>query len=191
MKTGLFFGSFNPIHIGHLALAEYMVEFTDLEEVWFVVSPHNPLKSKDSLLADHHRLEMVHLAVDHDRRFRVSDIEFKMPQPSYTIDTLSYLCEKYPDKTFSLILGADNLETFHKWKNADLIIKKYHRYIYPRLSDSRQDFKIPENSSMVNAPIIEISSSFLRQAISDGKSIRYFLPEKVFEYVDRMNFYKK
>ncbi|MCB9013640.1 MAG: nicotinate-nucleotide adenylyltransferase [Bacteroidales bacterium] len=191
MLTGLFFGSFNPIHIGHMALAEYMLGFTPIEQIWFVVSPHNPLKKKESLLADHHRLEMVHLAVDHDPRFRVSDIEFRMPQPSYTIDTLTYLEEKYPDRKFSLIIGSDNLETFHKWKNASKIIEKYHRFVYPRHSESDEIPSLTENLSLVNAPRIEISSSFIRQAIKEGKSIRYFLPEKVFKYVDEMNFYKK
>jgi nicotinate-nucleotide adenylyltransferase len=190
MNIGLFFGSFNPIHIGHLALAEYMLEFTELERIWFVVSPHNPLKSKDSLLADHHRLEMVHLAVHDDNRFRVSDIEFRMPQPSYTIDTLSYLEEKYPEHKFSLILGTDNLSSFHKWKNADLIIQKYHRYIYPRYEEAAENPGSQLNTTLVNAPRIEISSSFIRQAIKEGKSVRYFMPEKVYEYVDRMNFYK-
>jgi nicotinate-nucleotide adenylyltransferase len=191
MNTGLFFGSFNPIHIGHLAIAEYMVEYTDLEQVWFVVSPHNPLKSKETLLADHHRLEMVHLAVDNDKRFKVSDIEFRMPMPSYTIDTLTYLDEKFPGHKFSLILGEDNLESFRKWKNANLIVQKYHRYIYPRYGSSKENLPFTENISMVSAPRIEISSSFLRQAIKEGKSVRYFLPGKVFEYIDRMNFYKK
>jgi nicotinate-nucleotide adenylyltransferase len=190
MNTGLFFGSFNPIHIGHLAIAEYMVEFTDLEQIWFVVSPHNPLKLKDTLLADHHRLEMVHLAVDQDKRFRVSDIEFRMPMPSYTIDTLTYLVEKFPDHKFSLILGEDNLESFRKWKNANQIVQNYHRYIYPRFASTKENLPYTENMSMVNAPRIEISSSFLRQSIKDGKSVRYFLPEKVFEYIDQMNFYK-
>lgn len=191
MNIGLFFGSFNPIHIGHLALAEYMLEYTAMEKIWFVVSPQNPLKSKDSLLADHHRLEMVHLAVHDDNRFRVSDIEFRMPQPSYTIDTLSYLEEKYPEHKFSLILGADNLSSFYKWKNAELIIQKYHRYVYPRYNDSGEELPVSQNLTIVNAPRIEISSSFIRQAIKEGKSVKYFLPEKVFEYLDKMNFYKE
>jgi len=191
MHIGLFFGSFNPIHIGHLALAEYLVEFTDLEQVWFVVSPHNPLKPKESLLPENNRLEMVHLAVNEDSRFRVSDIEFRMPKPSYTIDTLSYLNEKFPDHNFSLIMGADNLESFHKWKNAGLIIKKYHRYIYPRHGSSGEELKSHENITLLDAPKIEISSSFLRQAIKDGRTVRHFLPARVFEYIDEMNFYKK
>jgi len=191
MQTGLFFGSFNPIHIGHLALAEYMIEFTGLEQIWFVVSPHNPLKSKDSLLADHHRLEMVHLAIDHDKRFRVSDIEFRMPQPSYTIDTLSYLEEKSPGNKYSLIIGSDNLSSFGKWKNADQIIQKYHRYVYPRFGTASESNQTHEDMTMVNAPKIEVSSSFIREAIRDGKSVRYFLPEKVYQYIDQMNFYRK
>lgn len=190
MQTGLFFGSFNPIHIGHMILAEYMTEHTPIDQVWFVVSPHNPLKSKETLLEDHHRLEMVHLAVDDDNRFRVSDIEFKMPKPSYTIDTLSYLKDKFPDHNFSLILGADNLDSFHKWKNADLIIKNFHRYVYPRHGSSAGILQSHENMTLVNAPRIEISSSFIRQSIKEKKSVRYFLPEKVFDYLDRMNFYK-
>jgi nicotinate-nucleotide adenylyltransferase len=191
MQIGLFFGSFNPIHIGHLAIAEYMVEYTSLEQVWFVVSPHNPLKVKDTLLAEHHRLEMVHLAIGEDNRFRASDIEFRMPKPSFTIDTLSYLDEKFPNHNFSLILGADNLESFPKWKNADLIIRKYHRYIYPRYGNSGENPKSLENITIMDAPRIEISSSFLRQAFKEGKNVRHFLPGKVFEYIDSMNFYKK
>jgi nicotinate-nucleotide adenylyltransferase len=191
MQIGLFFGSFNPIHVGHLALAEYIVEYTRLKQVWFVVSPHNPLKPKETLLADHHRLEMAHLAIDDDNRFRASDIEFRMPRPSYTIDTLSYLQEKYPGNVFSLIIGEDNLESFSKWKNADLIVRKYHRFVYPRFGTQPENIKSLENITMLDAPRIEISSSFIRKTISEGKSARYFMPQKVFEYVDRMNFYKK
>ena len=191
METGLFFGSFNPIHIGHLVLAEYIIENTGLEQIWFVVSPHNPLKSKSTLLSGHHRLEMVHLAVDQDKRFRVSDIEFRMPLPSFTIDTLTYLKEKFPDHEFSLIIGSDNLESFSKWKNHDLIIRKYHRYIYPRHGSTTGKSFSHENSTLVDAPKIEISSRFIRDSIREGKSVRYFLPEKVYEYIDRMNLYKK
>jgi nicotinate-nucleotide adenylyltransferase len=191
MQTGLFFGSFNPIHIGHLAIAEYIVEYSALKQIWFVVSPHNPLKPKDTLLADHHRLEMVHLAIDDDKRFRACDIEFRMPRPSYTIDTLSYLQEKYPGNEFSIIIGADNLDSFNKWKNADLIIQKYHRFVYPRHGVSSENLESHKNITLVEAPKIEISSSFIREAIAQGKSARYFLPEKVFEYIDKMNFYKK
>lgn len=191
MHIGLFFGSFNPIHNGHLILAGYMAEFTSLEKIWFIVSPHNPLKAKDSLLAEHHRLEMVRIALGDDLRFMASDVEFRMPKPSYTIDTLTYLGEKYPRHKFSLIMGADNLESFDKWKNSGLIIQKYHRFIYPRYSNGTSNPESPENSTLVDAPRIEISSSFLRQAIKEGKNVKYFLPEKVYEYIDNMNFYKK
>lgn len=191
MKAGLFFGSFNPIHIGHMAIAGYMLSFTDMDQIWFIVSPHNPHKRKVSLLAYHHRLEMVRLAVDDDIRFRVSDIESKLPLPSYTIDTLTYLSEKYPSHEFGLIIGADNLPNFHKWKNADQIIKRYHRYVYPRNDFAELDLKSHMNISYVNAPKIEISSSFIRESISAGKDIRYFLPEKVFDYIEKMNLYKK
>jgi nicotinate-nucleotide adenylyltransferase len=191
MKTGLFFGSFNPVHIGHMAIAGYMLGYTDLDQVWFVVSPHNPHKKKESLLAYHHRLEMVHLATGDDVRFRVSDIESKLPLPSYTIDTLTYLSEKYPGNKFGIILGADNLKSFHKWKNADEITGKYHRYIYPRSDFDENELNRQSNISYVGAPRMEISSSFIRKAISQGKDIRYFVPEKVFMYIDRNNLYRK
>jgi len=189
MKTGLFFGSFNPIHIGHLALANYILEYSDLDQIWFVISPQNPLKQKKSLLNDYHRLEMVHRAVSEDLQFRVSDVEFKMPKPSYTIDTLVVLQEKYPEREFVLIMGEDNLVNFHKWKNAARIIEKYERYVYPR-PGSKVDFSQHENVEILNAPQMEISSSMIRKAIQEGKDMRYFLPQKVWEYIDEMNFYK-
>ena len=190
MKTGLYFGSFNPIHIGHLAIASFMIEFTDLKQLWFVVSPQNPLKEKRSLLKDYHRLEMVRLAVEEDDRFRASDIEFKLPTPSYTIDTLTYLEEKHPGKEFQLVMGADGLRTFHKWKHADLIVQKYHRLIYPRpgeLVDASLDL---ENATLVQAPLMEISSSFIRNAIRDGKDMRHLVPAKAYQYMREMHFYE-
>jgi nicotinate-nucleotide adenylyltransferase len=190
MKTGLFFGSFNPIHIGHLAIANYMVEFTDLDKLWFVVSPQNPLKLKNTLLADHHRLQMVRLAIEYDNRFKASNIEFGLPRPSYTIHTLTYLKEKYPDHEFVLIMGSDGLETFRKWKNNDELIKNYHRYIYPRPGTDPALFEGLVNGTIVDAPIMEISSTFIRNAISQGKDVRHFMPEKVWEFVSGMNFYK-
>lgn len=191
MKTGLFFGSFNPIHIGHLAIANYMVEFTDLDKVWFVVSPHNPLKQKSTLLADNHRLQMVRLAVEYDNRFKASNIEFTLPQPSYTINTLTYLKEQYPDHEFVLIMGSDGLNTFHKWKNYREVIANYPRYVYPRPGTGQSLLDNIENGTVVNAPVMEISSTFIREAISKGKDIRYFLPPNVWEYISSMNFYKK
>lgn len=190
MKIGLFFGSFNPIHIGHLAIANYMVEFTDLDNLWFVVSPHNPLKTKKTLLADYHRLEMVNLAINDDQRFKSSNIEFKLPQPSYTINTLTYLKEKYPDHTFVLIMGSDGLSTFDKWKNYEQIISDYPRYIYPRPNISEKIYENLTNFKIVNAPLMEISSTFIRDAIKERKDIRHFLHPNVWDYIDKMNFYK-
>ena len=191
IKTGLFFGSFNPIHNGHMAIAEYIHEFTDLEQLWFVVSPQNPLKRKDTLLDDHHRLEMVYRAIGDDQRFRVSDIEFRMPKPSYTVDTLSYLSEKYPDRKFSMIMGADNLQSFSKWKNCELLAEKYIRYVYPRHGVPDSEIEKHKNVIFVHAPRIEISSSFIREAIAAGKTMKYFVPGPVYQYMDEMNFYKK
>jgi nicotinate-nucleotide adenylyltransferase len=191
MITGLYFGSFNPIHIGHLAIANFMVEFSELEQLWFVVSPQNPLKEKKSLLKDYHRLEMVRLAIEDDDRFRASDIEFRLPTPSYTIDTLAYLEEKHPGREFQLVMGGDGLRTFHKWKHADLIVKKYHRLVYPRPgSDFNQYINLP-NTSLVEAPMMEISSSFIRQAIKEGKDVRHLVPAKAYTYMREMHFYEK
>jgi nicotinate-nucleotide adenylyltransferase len=190
MKTGLFFGSFNPIHIGHLAIANYVVEFTDIEQVWFVVSPHNPLKKKAGLLADYHRLSLVREAIDEDSRFKVSNIEFKMPQPSYTIDTLAYLQEKYPEREFALIMGSDGLETFHKWKNYEDLMHRYKRYVYPRKGTDINKLKNTENCIFIDAPLMEISSTFIRNSIREGKDIKYFLNEKVYKYIKEMHFYE-
>lgn len=192
MNAGLFFGSFNPVHIGHLALANYIVEYTDIDQLWFVVSPHNPFKQKESLLADHLRLEMLELAVNDSRKYKISNIEFYLPKPSYTIDTLSYLSEKYPKHKFTILMGIDGLETFHKWKNHEQIVSKYQRYVYPRVTEVTIDLSIHQNIIVLkDAPIIEISSSFIRQSIRDGKDMRYFLHEKVFDFIDKMNLYKK
>ncbi len=190
MKTGLFFGSFNPIHIGHLAIANYMVEFTDLDKVWFVISPHNPLKQKTTLLPDIQRLSMVRLAVEYDNRFKASNIEFELPQPSYTINTLEYLKEKHPEQEFVLIMGSDGLDTFHKWKNYKELIANYQRYIYPRPETDKKLLQHIENGMVVNAPLMEISSTFIRVSIAQGKDIRYFLPEKVWQFIYEMNLFK-
>lgn len=191
MITGLYFGSFNPVHIGHLAIANFMVEFSELEQLWFVVSPQNPLKERKSLLKDYHRLEMVRLAVEDDDRFRASDIEFKLPTPSYTIDTLTYLEELNPGREFQLVMGGDGLRTFHKWKHAELIVEKYHRLIYPRPgTDLEMASRLP-NATLVDAPMMEISSSFIRQAIKDGKDVRHLVPAKAYTYMREMHFYEK
>ena len=192
MKVGLFFGSFNPVHIGHMALANYFMEFTDIQQLWFVISPLNPLKKKESLLADHLRFEMVELAIDDDPRFRICDIEFRMPKPSYTIDTLVYLEEKYSRHEFVLIMGSDGLPTFHKWKNYEQIQTRYTRYIYPRKTEVTINYNSHPNIKVIDhAPQIEVSSSFIRDAISNKKDVRFFLPAKVAEFIDHYNLYKK
>ena len=193
LKIGLFFGSFNPIHTGHLVIANHMVEFTDVNQVWFVISPHNPFKEKGSLLADHHRLAMVTIAVENDARFKASNIEFHLPQPSYTIDTLTYLKEKYPEKAFVVIAGADQLPSFHKWKNWETLLEHYEVYVYPRpgFENIPEVFVNHPSIKIVNAPIMEISSSFIRQTIKEGKRVDYLLPEKVYRYVQEMHFYEK
>ena len=189
-RVGLFFGSFNPIHIGHMMLANYMVEFTDLHKVWFVVSPHNPLKEKKSLLEDHHRLDMVFKAIDDDPRFEVSDIEFRMPQPSYTIDTLTRLSERHPNTAFSMICGMDSLESIHKWKNFEILLQNYRLLVYPRNGFTGGEHLQHPSVQLVDAPQIEISSSFIRRAVSVGKNISCFMPAKAFVYMTQMHFYE-
>jgi len=189
-KIGLYFGSFNPIHIGHLAIANYMLEFTDLDKIWFIISPHNPLKEKKSLLPDYHRLEMVHLALSDDYDMKANNIEFKLPQPSYTIDTMTYLQEKYPKNDFAIIMGGDSLGSLHKWKNYESMIKQYQVYVYARPDADHNNITHP-NIKVFHAPQMEISASFIRNSIKEGKNIRYFLPAKVWEYIQEMHFYEK
>lgn len=191
-KTGLYFGTFNPIHIGHLIIANYMVEFSDLDEVWFVVTPHNPHKIKKTLLEDHHRLAMVELAVEDYPKLKASNVEFSLPQPNYTVNTLAHLEEKYPGKNFCLIMGEDNLKSFPKWKNFEVILKRYSIYIYPRISEGtvESQFDNHEKIKLINAPIIELSSTFIRKAIKSGKNIHPMLSNEVWKYLDEMNFYK-
>ncbi len=191
MHIGLFFGSFNPIHIGHMAIANYMVEFTDMDQLWFVVSPQNPLKEKKTLLGQNQRLYMVNVAVEDFPKFKSSNIEFDLPQPSYTVNTLAHLKEKYPKHKFSLIIGQDNLATFDKWKNHEEILKQFKLYVYPRPDAGKSKFDKHPNVILTDAPMIDISSTFIRDAIKKKKDVRFFLPEKAWEYVDSMNFYKK
>jgi len=190
-KIGLYFGTFNPIHIGHLIIANHMAIYTDLDEVWFVVSPHNPFKNKNTLLDDHARLELVYRAIKDYDRLRVSDIEFGLPRPSYTVNSLVHLTEKYPNKQFSLIMGGDNLNSFHKWKNYELIIENHELYVYPRLASTPGSLDNHEKVNLVGAPIMQISSSFIRNAIKNKKDIRAMLPQNVWEYIDEMNYYRK
>jgi len=190
VKAGLFFGSYNPIHIGHLAIANYMLEYSDLDELWLVISPQNPLKKKKTLLNEYDRFHMAELALEGNDKIKPSDIEFRLPKPSYTIDTLSYLKEKNPATDFVLIMGADNIESFEKWKNYETILKYYQLYVYPRPGYDLGKYYEHPGVKLINAPLMEISSSFIRDAIKQGKDVRYFLPEKVYDYICKMNLYK-
>lgn len=196
-KIGLFFGSFNPIHIGHLILGNYILENSDMEELWFVVSPQNPFKDKKSLLKDHNRLDMVQLAIKNYPKMRASNVEFSLPTPSYTIDTLTYLQEKYPDYSFSLIMGEDNLGSLHKWKNYELLLQNYQIIVYPRIfgedtstSHNVTELKNHQNIHKIDAPIIELSATEIRNMIKAGRNVRPMLPPEVFEYLDGSSFYK-
>ncbi|MBD3862931.1 nicotinate (nicotinamide) nucleotide adenylyltransferase [Olleya marilimosa] len=192
MKIGLYFGSFNPIHIGHLIIANQLVENSDLDQIWFVVTPHNPFKKKSTLLDNHHRLEMVYLATKDYDTLKESDIEFNLPQPNYTVNTLAYLTEKYPEKEFSLIMGEDNLKSFHKWKNYQVILDHHNIYVYPRISEGKVETQFDNHPKIhhVEAPIMEISSTLIRNSIKAGKNIKPLLPEHVWTYLDEMNFYR-
>lgn len=199
-KVGLYFGSFNPIHIGHLIIANYMAQSDEMDEIWFVVSPENPHKKKKNLLDEHHRLAMVRIAVEDNSNLKASDIEFQLPRPSYTTYTLQALKEKYPQNTFTLIMGEDNLRTLHKWKNYEYLIENYSIVVYPRVNTIQELEKgVKEtpnglidraNITLSDAPIMKISSSFIRNMIKEGKDVRYLLSEPVFTYLDEMNFYK-
>ena len=197
-KIGLYFGTFNPIHVGHLIIANYMADYTELDEVWLVVSPQNPLKKKETLLKDHHRLSLVRIALEDNTKLMASNIEFDLPIPSYTINTLVHLKEKYETYEFHLIVGEDNLRSFHKWKNQEEIINNHKIFVYPRvltereMEDNTVEFSSFNHSNVIRcqAPIMKISSSFIRKAIKNGKDVRYLLTPEVFKYVDEMNFYK-
>ena len=191
-KIGLYFGTFNPVHIGHIIIANFMAEFSDLDEIWLVVTPHNPFKKKSSLLANHHRLEMVFLACEEYEKLKPCDVEFKLPQPNYTATTLAKLEEDYPTNEFCLIMGDDNLKSFHRWKNYEVILERHSLYVYPRISAGIVETQFEDNKQItrVEAPIIEISSTFVRNAIKEGKDVKPMFPPKVWEYIDRMNFYR-
>jgi nicotinate-nucleotide adenylyltransferase len=191
MQIGLFFGSFNPIHVGHLVLANYMASFTNLEQVWFVVSPHNPLKEKTSLLNQNQRLHMVNLAIGNHPKLKSSSIEFGLSQPSYTVNTLAHLQEKYPQHQFSLIMGEDNLQSFAKWKNYETILENHFIYVYPRPNCDASQFKNHPHVILTQAPLMELSSTLIRNAIKDKKDVSFFVSQPVWEYLDEMNFYKK
>jgi nicotinate-nucleotide adenylyltransferase len=184
LRIGLFFGSFNPIHIGHLVIADVMVDQTDLNEVWFVVSPQNPFKSSNSLLHEFDRLKMVELAVADNFKFRATDVEFNMPKPSYTADTLAYLSDKYPEHEFILIIGEDNLVHFHKWKNHEAILENHGLYVYPRPQVNKSKIKVShDNIKYVDSPMLDISATFIRNAIKYEHSFQYLLPQTVSDYI--------
>lgn len=188
--VALFFGSFNPIHVGHLIIANTMLQQESIDEVWLVVSPQNPLKERASLLADHHRLQMVQRAVEDNYRLRVCDIEMHLPIPSYTVVTLAALGEKYPDREFCLIMGSDNLASFHRWRNYEYILEHYHIYVYPRPGSEHCPLRDHTSVTMVDVPMMDISSSFIRQQIAAGKDVRYLLTEPVYKYLTEMHFYE-
>lgn len=189
MNIGLYFGSFNPVHIGHCIIASHMVQNTDLDKVWLVVSPQNPFKESSSLLNEYHRLHLVKLATEDETHLKASDIEFHLPRPSYTIDTLTYLKEKHPEHKFSIILGSDGLQNFHKWKNAEVLVKDHTLYVYKRIG-----FDIVKTLGakieIANAPLLQISSTHIREMIKLGKSIRYLVPDKVREEITMYHYYR-
>jgi len=202
MKIGLYFGTFNPIHVGHLIIANYMADYTDLDKVWLVVTPQNPLKDKNSMLADYHRLSLVRHGITDNIKLEACDIEFHLDKPSYTINTLAHLHEKYPQHDFSLIMGEDNLRTFHKWKNHERIIEKHKLYVYPRVytEQEKEELKDDPKESMYSnhpgvihcdAPVMKVSSSFIRKAIKEKKDVRYLLTDLVYQYIAEMHFYEK
>lgn len=192
MKTGLFFGSFNPIHVGHLIIANHLAQFTDLDQVWFVVTPQNPLKDKKDLLNQNLRLEMVQIATEYDPKLKTSNIEFQLPKPSYTINTLLHLEEKYPDRTWVLIMGADTVETLPKWKNYETLINNYEIYVYPRPYYEIDESSLHSNIKLIkDVPLMEISASYIRKLIKERKNSRYLLPESVYKYIDKWGLYMK
>lgn len=189
MKIGLFFGSFNPVHVGHMIIANYMAQHTDLDQVWMVVSPQNPLKERNSLANDYDRLFLIDEAIGNNPLLRSSNIEFALPKPSYTIDTLTFLKEKYMDKTFVLIMGGDNLGSFTKWKNYEQILEQHQIYVYSRPGYELGDLKVHPAVKLFEAPMMQISSSYIRDEIKNGKSIKYLVPEKVEKHIHESGMY--
>jgi nicotinate-nucleotide adenylyltransferase len=190
MKIGLFFGSFNPIHVGHLIIANYMATQTDLQQIWLVVSPQNPLKPKNTLARDRDRLNMVQLAIEDNKLLRASDIEFKLPKPSFTIDTLAYLNEKYPQHEFALIMGGDNLATLTKWKNYEQILRGYDLYVYQRPEYDLGEFATHPRVRLFEAPLMEISATYIRKCLIEGKSIQYLVTDPVMKYLLESKIYQ-
>lgn len=191
MKIGLFFGSFNPIHTGHLIIANYMANYTDLDKVWLVVSPQNPLKKYGDLINTYDRLEMAKLATEDADNLSVSDVELKLPQPSYTIDTLTHLHEKYPQHEFAIIMGSDNLVTLHKWKNFKTLLRDYKIYVYPRPGYENAELASHPSVTITMTPVMELSATFIRKALAEKKDVRYFVPDKVYNFISNKNLYGK
>ena len=202
-KIGLFFGTYNPIHVGHLVIANHLANYTELDEVWLVVSPQNPLKKKDSLLQDYHRLALVRVAIEDNPRLKASDIEFSLPIPSFTSNTLAHINERYPDYSFALIMGEDNLRTFHKWKNYEDILNNNRIYVYPRVLTEQEkeatlarvevDNGLRKHQNVImcdDVPVMKISASFIRSAIKGKKDVNYLLTQPVFKYLTEMHFYE-
>lgn len=196
-RVGLYFGTFNPIHIGHLVIANFMAHHTDLDEVWIIVTPHNPLKKRADLMSDKHRLQMVRLAIQDNDQLVASDVEFHLPQPNYTVNTLDHLKAEHPDYTFVIIMGEDNLRGFHKWQGHERMLRDHDLYVYPRTVTEGEDEDVEIHPSldmtrvqMVDAPMIKISSTFLRNAISENKDIRYLVPNKVVNYISNNYLYE-
>ncbi len=188
--TALFFGSFNPIHVGHLIIANTLLQQDGIDEMWFVVSPQNPLKERSTLLADHHRMQMVRQAIDDNYRMRACDIEMHLPVPSYTVVTLAELGERYPDREFCIIMGSDNLLTFHRWRNYEYILDHYHIMVYPRPGSEHCPLASHPNVTVVDVPMIDISSSYIRAQIKARHDVRYLLTEPVYKYLTEMHFYE-
>ena len=189
-KVGLFFGSFNPVHVGHMIIASHMAEFTDLDEVWIVVSPHNPLKEKKSLANDYDRLHLVQLAIGENPNIKASSIEFNLPKPSYTVDTMAYLKEKYPQLAFVLLMGGDNLGNFHKWKNHEVLLRDHEIYVYQRPTHSTSKYANHPKVKILQAPQMNISATFIRRCLREGKSVQYLVPDAVYKYLMSSNLYR-
>lgn len=190
MKIGLFFGSFNPIHVGHLIIANYMANHTTLDKVWLVVSPQNPFKKYGDLVNTYDRLEMAKLATDNSNNISVSNIELKLPQPSYTIDTLTHLKEQHPEHEFAIIMGSDNLANLHKWKNYKLILRDYRIYVYPRPGYENAELASHPSVTITMTPLMELSATFIRKSLAEGKNIQYFVPDAVLDFIDSKSLYK-
>lgn len=190
MKIGLYFGSFNPIHVGHLIIASHVLNESDIQKVWFIVSPQNPFKQENTLLNEYHRLHLVRIATEEDNRIKASDIEFGLPKPSYTVNTLAYLAEKHPEHEFCIIMGSDSFQNLDKWKNYEVIVKNYPLYVY-----TRPGFDVVNtagaNLQLLNAPLLQLSSTQIRKNIREGKSVRYMVPEKVLDEIEKGGYYKK